>query len=863
MASAVARLSSPASTPLMMSKTASDPTLENQSNNTATTTGLPFSSVSTDSLGIQGPLSLGASYDTLLGTIFNGQYTQKLSQNIAVSALGEYGLNQYRMNGTAGFQLYSNGLMKFGAEYLSQVLPFSFDSGDINERVGQSAFGFNFQHNLNQSVLQHINFDAYWAKAPNVSLSTLVFTANDGYEYINQRNLAGATSQGLDVGGTLTFTPLTSLDVTLNYDNVYYHTRLTSHENDNKQGMGATLKLSQLLNDRMKLSVDASNRVIYNTYGAEFAYAPSFAQAIGLQMSLFIQRLVSSNDTPNSNTFGLALRFFGDDAGKAPYAVNTSVNNANDKNSTVDIEEWVKVPAVYMDRVMITAEQITTLAAASISSIVPNSGPIGGGNTVIVNGTNFLPTTQVFFNGQPGVVTFISPHQLSVVVPALVLTSGLRATSTAFTQPVDIMITNPDGQSTVFDSGYTYTEADATVTMISPNIGPIAGGTSITITGTNFIGATSVDFDDTTVTGITVNGTGTMITLNTPAHVAGVVDVTIHLPGGAFTEANGFTYADAPTVSGVNPSSGSPDGGTFVEIMGTGFSTATTVQFGSTVLTSNDFTINSDTSITLTSPPGSAGVVDITVTNPGGTSAITSNDQFTYISPPSIDGVSPNSGYTNVNTLVTISGSNFTGATQVYFGTTAANSFSVDDDSSISATSPFGSAGVVDITVVTPGGTSTISSADQFTYVAPPAIIFVSNTTFTGNLGGFSGADTKCNASGSGKPTSGFARDYTYKALLSGNNATTNGVSYYRTDGTTFIATATGGNLVGSNSLINAIQSSSQGVWTGASTNCSNWATNSSGSTGTQGNSSSASSPYWNNGPATCNTQKKLYCVSQ
>lgn len=351
--------------------------------------------------------------------------------------------------------------------------------------------------------------------------------------------MAGATSQGLDVGGTLELTQKTSLDATLNYDNVYYNTELTSNDNLNTQGMGTTLKLNQILNNRMKLSVDASNRVIYNTYGAELAYAPSFAQVIGLQMSLFIQRLISSNDTPSSNTFGLALSFLGDDVGKAPYATSTSGNNtannthdANDENNNVDITEWVKAPAVYMNRVMITTEQITTLTAASISSIVPSSGPIDGGNTVIVNGTNFFSTTQVFFNGQPGTVTFISSHQLSVIVPALVLTGELHATSTAFSQPVDITLNNPDGQSTVFSSEYTYTEADATVTTISPNIGPTAGGTSITITGTNLMNATSVALGDNEVTDITVNDAGTTITLNTPSHAAGAVDVIIHLPVG-------------------------------------------------------------------------------------------------------------------------------------------------------------------------------------------------------------------------------------------------------------------------------------------------------------------------------------------
>jgi hypothetical protein len=52
------------------------------------------------------------------------------------------------------------------------------------------------------------------------------------------------------------------------------------------------------------------------------------------------------------------------------------------------------------------------------------------------------------------------------------------------------------------------------------------------------------------------------------------------------------------------------------------------VDFGSTAATS--FTVNSATSITATSPAESAGTVNVTVTTPGGTSATSYHDQFTY-----------------------------------------------------------------------------------------------------------------------------------------------------------------------------------------------------------------------------------------
>ena len=84
-----------------------------------------------------------------------------------------------------------------------------------------------------------------------------------------------------------------------------------------------------------------------------------------------------------------------------------------------------------------------------------------------------------------------------------------------------------------------------------------------------------------------------------------------------------------PTVTGVSPSSGPVTGGTTVTITGTGFSGATAVTFGATAATSK--TVNSDTQITAVSTAGVAGqTVDITVTTPGGASATSSADQFTY-----------------------------------------------------------------------------------------------------------------------------------------------------------------------------------------------------------------------------------------
>jgi predicted outer membrane repeat protein len=87
---------------------------------------------------------------------------------------------------------------------------------------------------------------------------------------------------------------------------------------------------------------------------------------------------------------------------------------------------------------------------------------------------------------------------------------------------------------------------------------------------------------------------------------------------------------------------------------------------------------------------------------------------------PAVASLSPNSGATAGGTTVIITGANFTDATAVMFGATSATTFTINSDSQITATDPAGS-GVVDVTVVTSVGTSAVSSADEFTYLAPPS----------------------------------------------------------------------------------------------------------------------------------------------
>ncbi len=99
-----------------------------------------------------------------------------------------------------------------------------------------------------------------------------------------------------------------------------------------------------------------------------------------------------------------------------------------------------------------------------------------------------------------------------------------------------------------------------------------------------------------------------------------------------------FTATTNPTVTGVSPTGGPTVGGTSVTIAGTNFTGATAVDFGGAAATS--FTVVSSTSITATSPAGSPGTVNVTVTTPRGTSVTNGVDQYTYVAVPTTLSVS-------------------------------------------------------------------------------------------------------------------------------------------------------------------------------------------------------------------------------
>jgi IPT/TIG domain len=257
------------------------------------------------------------------------------------------------------------------------------------------------------------------------------------------------------------------------------------------------------------------------------------------------------------------------------------------------------------------------------------------------------------------------------------------------------------------------------VTSVVPDHGSVNGGTTVAIKGSNIINATSVSFGSEPATNFTFKSGNTIQAVSPPG--TGVVDITVTTPDGtsAPSSADTFTYVNTPAIQSLSPKSGATTGGNKVTIIGSDLSEVTAVTFGSSPATS--FTVNSSQSITALSPAESVGTVNVTVTSPDGTSPTDPAARFTYsLHVPKVTSVAPDVGPLTGGTRVTITGSGFTKVTAVEFGSASAEAFTVNNQKSITATSPAG-VGQVDVTVTNSKGASATTSLDVFTYTTPSA----------------------------------------------------------------------------------------------------------------------------------------------
>jgi hypothetical protein len=343
-----------------------------------------------------------------------------------------------------------------------------------------------------------------------------------------------------------------------------------------------------------------------------------------------------------------------------------------------------------------------TLGGASAGSY---AGLIEGSNPINLNGTRL----QVAYAGATPAGTLFSilappyfppPNYLDYMVSGMFqgLPDGAVVTATDGTQ--FSVSYRPNGPNSGINSVALTQLATIgpTITSFNPMFGP--PGAPVTITGTQFTGATAVAFGGVAATAFTVNS-DTQITATVPAGVA-TGPITVTTPNGTAMNTTSFSVAAPPTISGgFAPGSGSA--GSQVFIYGTNFFNVSAVTFNG--VASNFFvSVSSPAFIDATVPSGATSGL-ITVTTPYGSASSAASFTVTSV-PPTITAIAPGAG--PVGSQVVITGTNLYGASVVAFNGVA-SAFVVNSPTQITATVPSGATNGA-ITVTTPSGTAASST---------------------------------------------------------------------------------------------------------------------------------------------------------
>ena len=260
----------------------------------------------------------------------------------------------------------------------------------------------------------------------------------------------------------------------------------------------------------------------------------------------------------------------------------------------------VQAPAV-----VITSD--ATSLAAPEDLAFDASGDLWASNSTNDTVVEFTPA-QLASSGSPSPEVTISSHTTSLTYP----------TGVAFATSGDLWVAN-----------------DTNTTLVAYTPSQLASGGSLvpatTISGLD--GPWQVAFDNqgnlwvgnnenSTVAGYSPSQLSTGGATLVPANLIAGTTTTLNGPLGVAVKA-------PPTVSSLSPTTGPATGGTTVTITGTGFTSGSTVNFGSSAATS--VTDISPFELTAVAPAGS-GIVTVTVSTFAGTSATSSADQYTYVS---------------------------------------------------------------------------------------------------------------------------------------------------------------------------------------------------------------------------------------
>ena len=363
---------------------------------------------------------------------------------------------------------------------------------------------------------------------------------------------------------------------------------------------------------------------------------------------------------------------------------------------------------------------LPTAPKPKLFGVVPASGPEAGGTTILVTGSNLTSEGMLYIDMKPvGQFTFLNDSVVSAVTP-----KGMPG-------PASVSFVGADGQEASLPNGYTYIPAPK-IESISPQMGPIEGGTEVTMVGQNFQPGAQLWFGPYLASNVVVENS-LIIHVDTPgAGAPGTVDVKIiNGDGQSGTLTKGYTYMLAPELSGIVPKTGPVTGGTPVSITGANFAPGVVVKFG--IDECLDLALVDSAHILCSTPPGPEGLVDVVAVNLDGQTAVL-GQAFEYLLDVGLDPVleliEPAAGPETGDTLVTIYGENLGTPGAILMGQTPVTQFVSAAADAVVFKTPVHEPGIVDVTFISEGGDSA-KLVQAFEYIEesqladPPEVVAI------------------------------------------------------------------------------------------------------------------------------------------
>lgn len=398
---------------------------------------------------------------SFVGATGKAKYATSITENTALSLLGEAGPRNYRLGGTLGWRFNENQRLKISGDFLRQDIVYAFFSGNSREWVKQGAIGAHYQYDLNQPGYNpQFNLKAGYSHAPSRQLDTVAGSYIDvlglAHNFIDYRRIAGSDAGYISPGISVQPWQTARVGVELNYDDVQYDRIF--YVDQRAKGFGGTANLVQQLGANTKLGMSVGIREPFNAYQANIGY--TLPNSPDWTLGIDANYVDGKHYLPNTYNVGLSVS----------YVVKEEQLNPNnlEKDPTIrpaysDLSSWVADPAIYLPQVLaITDEGVIFPVVVSPVTPTPPAPPIclpptlvGVMPNITVTNANPIPISAAgFFSGTApltysAVITNVNPAGPNPTVTINAATGDLvitpQATGTNYSFTVTVTATNSCG----------------------------------------------------------------------------------------------------------------------------------------------------------------------------------------------------------------------------------------------------------------------------------------------------------------------------------------------------------------------------------------------------------------------------------